>query len=393
MPPWPHCTEAEIEAVTAVLRSGKLNYWTGEEGRQFEKDFAAYVGRKYAVAMANGTVALEAALWALGVGRGDEVVVPSRTFIASASCVVMRGGVPVIADVDADSQTITETTIKRVLSARTRAIIAVHLAGWPCDMDPILHLARERGIHVIEDCAQCHGAHYRRRPAGSLGDVGAFSFCQDKILTTCGEGGMLVTDDPAVYEHAWSFKDHGKNLLASHEQKSNRIFRFVHDSFGTNWRMTEVQAAAGRVRLRSLDAEVAIRRRNARILIDHLQRMPSLRVPTPDADFEHSYYKFSAFVRPELLRTGWSRDRIVTAINVEGIPCFSGICSEIYLERAFQGIRPPRRMEVARKLGETSLTFQVHPTLEPADMLDTCAAVEKVMQAASSSVRANARIA
>jgi len=186
-PPWPHYEEDEISSTMLTLKSGRVNYWTGQEGRQLEDEFAAFVGTNYAVALMNGTVALEAALIALGMGPGDEVIVASRTFIASASCVLIRGGRPVMADVDPVSQNITADTVLAVLTPMTRGIIAVHLAGWPCDMDPILALARSKGLWVVEDCAQAHGAVYKGRPVGSMGDVAAFSFCQDKIITTGGE--------------------------------------------------------------------------------------------------------------------------------------------------------------------------------------------------------------
>jgi dTDP-4-amino-4,6-dideoxygalactose transaminase len=388
LPPWPWYSEDDIEIGAAVLRSGKLNYWTGSEGRQFEREFSFYVGRPYAVALANGTVALESALEALDIGEGDEVIVPSRTFIATASSVVMRGATPIVADVDPDSQTITADTVRQVLTPRTKAIIVVHLAGWPCDMDPILSVAQENGLKVIEDCAQCHGARYKGRMAGALADIAAFSFCQDKILTTCGEGGMLVTDSAWIFERAWRFKDHGKNYKSANTKHPGCTFRWLHDSFGTNWRLTEVQSALGRAMLRKLDEQVAIRRRNAGILIEHLKELPALRVPVPGDDVEHSYYKFYAFIRPELLHEEWTRDRIVAAINAEGIPCFSGICSEIYLEGAFARFGPPNRLEVARSLGETSLMFLVHPTLQVSDMLDMCTAVEKVLAAATRTERA-----
>lgn len=382
--PWPYFAEDEIEAAAAVLRSGKVNYWTGTEGRQFEQEFSQYLGRRYSVALANGTVALEAALYALGIGPGDEVIVPAKTFIASASCAVMRGAVPVVADIDRDSQALTAESIRRVLSSRTRAIVVVHLAGWPADMDSILTVAREHGLNVIEDCAQCHGATYKGRKAGSLGDVAAFSFCQDKILTTGGEGGMLVTDDAAVWERAWSFKDHGKNYGAAHAPQTSPGFRWLHESFGTNWRLTEMQSAIGRVVLRKLDGWVETRRRNAAILTRKFAEIPGLRVAAPPAEIGHAYYKFYAFVRPEMLCSGWDRDRIVAAINAEGVPCLTGSCSEIYLEKAFsEPMRPPQRLEAARELSETSLMFLVHPTLSDPDMLDTCAAVEKVLSCAT----------
>jgi dTDP-4-amino-4,6-dideoxygalactose transaminase len=238
-------------------------------------------------------------------------------------------------------------------------------------------------LKVIEDCAQSTGARYKERQTGSLADAAAFSFCQDKILTTCGEGGMLTTNDPWVYERAWSYKDHGKNRKAAIAKTSSQEFRWLHDSFGTNWRMTEVQSAVGREQLRRLEAQVTTRRRNAGILIERLRGIPALRIPVPGAEFEHSYYKFYAFLRPEMLDLGWNRSRVIAAINAEGIPCFSGSCSEIYLEAAFAEHRPATRHPVARELGDCSLMFLVHPTLSEKDIFDTCTAVEKVMEVAA----------
>jgi len=383
--PWPSFEVDEIAAAAEVLKSGKINYRTGEQGRWFEEEFASFAGCKHAVAVANGTVALELALYALGIGSGDEVIVPSRTFIASASCVVMRGAVPVIADVDATSGNLTAESIRPLLSARTKAIIAVHLAGWPCDMDAIVALAREYGIKVIEDCAQAHGTTYKGRRVGSLGDAAAFSFCQDKIMTTGGEGGMLTINDEAAWESAVSFRDHGTRHDALGSQKESRGgFQWVHDSFGTNWRLTEMQSAIGRAQLQKLLQWVAARRKNATILRERLENCPGLRVTAPPDEIGHAYYKYYVFVQRECLRAGYDRDRILAAINAEGVPCFRGICSEIYLEKAFpQEWRPRTRCAVARELGETSLIFQVHPTLNEQDMLDTCAAVEKVMRAAT----------
>ena len=383
-PPWPAFEPDEIEAVTSVLRSGRINYRTGEEGRLFEKEFAAFAGCRHAVAVANGTVALELALHSLGIGAGDEVVVPSRTFIASASSVVMRGAIPIFADVDATSQNVTADTIRPLLTSRTRAIITVHLAGWPCDMDTILGLARERDIKVIEDCAQAHAATYKGRPVGSFGDAAAFSFCQDKIMTTGGEGGMLTTNEDSAWERAKSFRDHGTTCDTARKDQNSPGFRWVHDSFGTNWRLTEMQSAIGRAQLRKLPHWAALRRRNAAILTKRLSDCPALRVTAPPEEIGHSYYKYYAFVRPERLRAGQDRDKIMAAINAEGIPCFSGICSEIYLEKAFpKELRPQRRRKIACELGKTSLMLLVHPTLSNQNMLDTCQTVEKVMNAAA----------
>jgi dTDP-4-amino-4,6-dideoxygalactose transaminase len=382
--PWPSLSEDEVEAVSVVLRSGKLNYWTGEEVRQFENEFASFAGCRYAIAVANGTVALELALYSLRIGPGDEVIVPSRTFVASASCAIMRSAKPVFADVDPISQTLTASSIREVLTPSTKAIIAVHLAGWPCDMDPILELARERGLRVIEDCAQAHGATYKGRPVGCLGDAAAFSFCQDKIMSTGGEGGMLTTNDDELWERAWSYKDHGKDYEAAHNQQTSTGFRWLHDSFGTNWRLTEMQAAIGRSLLTKLPNQLALRRRNANILSQRFTTLPALRITTPPEEIGHAYYKYYVFLRPEWMREGWSRDYLTQAVVAEGIPCFSGSCSEIYLEKAFShDMRPAQRLQVARQLGETSLMFLVHPTLSEQDMVDTARAIEKVLKSAS----------
>ena len=373
----------EIETVAAVLQSGRVNYWTGEEGRQFEDEYAAYVGVKHAVAVANGTVGLELALYALGIGPGDDVVTTSRTFVASASCAVMRGAKPVMADVDPSSQNITADTIRQAITPHTKAIIAVHLAGWPCDMDPILQLAREHNLRVVEDCAQAHGARYKGRPVGSMGDISSFSFCQDKIMTTGGEGGLVVTDDENLWERAWSLKDHGKSYDAVYRRQHPPGFRWLHESFGTNWRLTEMQSALGRVLLRKLDEQVEKRRRHAQMLTEGFSDVPALRTTVPPRDFYHSYYKYYVFVSPEALLPGWNRDRIMNSVTAEGIPCFSGSCSEIYLEKAFNNIAPAQRLPVARQLGETSLMFLVHPTLSDNDIRDTISAVQKVMEYAS----------
>ena len=242
-------------------------------------------------------------------------------------------------------------------------------------------LAREHDIKVIEDCAQAHGARYKGRPVGSLGDVAAFSFCQDKIMTTGGEGGLLTTNSKEVWEKAWSFKDHGKSYDAVYNRDHPPGFRWLHESFGTNWRLTEMQSAIGRLQLRKLPAWSEARQRHAAILTERFSAIDALRVATPSPDVEHAYYKYYVFVRPERLRAGWNRDHIMQVISDEGIPCFSGSCSEIYLEKAFveASLGPARPLPVARELGETSLMFLVHPTLSEQDMVDTCDAVEKVM--------------
>ena len=379
---WPYYSEKEISAVTDVLASGKVNYWTGNQCREFEKEFAELCHCTYAVAVSNGTVALELALRALDIGPGDEVIVPSKTFIATASAVIICGAKPVFADIDRTSLNLTPETIRDVLSPRTKAIIAVHVSGWPCEMDPIMDLASKHNIKVIEDCAQAHGALYKGRPVGSLGDVAAFSFCQDKIITTGGEGGMVVTNDQAVWEKAWSFKDHGKSYAAVYERNHPPGFRWLHESIGTNWRMTEMQAAIGRIQLKQLPAWHEQRTKNASVLAHAFRGIHALRVIEPPAYIEHAYYKYDAIVIPEQLKQDWSRDRIIAAINERGVPCFTGSCAEIYLEKAFDGYdnRPEERLHVARQMSDTGLTFLVHPTLGQVDMEDVCRVIAEVFQ-------------
>lgn len=384
--PWPFFDEDEVAAATEVLRSGKVNYWTGEEGKQFEKEYSDYLGCRYAIALANGTVALELVLYALGIGDGDEVITSSRTFIASASCVVARRAIPVIADIDPISQNITVETIRQVVTHKTKAIIVVHLAGWPCEMDEIMAFAEDRGIKVIEDCAQAHGASYKGRPVGSIGHAAAFSFCQDKIISTGGEGGLMVTNDTNVWEKAWAYKDHGKSFDAVYNRQHPPGFRWLHESFGTNWRMTEMQAAIGRIQLRKLDGWVELRQRNADIMTSSLSMLPGLRLTVPGNHLGHAYYKYYAFVEPGALKSDWNRDRVMQEINAQGVACYTGSCSEIYLEKAFSTIDGfcAKEMKVAKKLGETSLMFLVHPTLEESHMLRIAEVVKSVVETATS---------
>lgn len=386
--PWPSFTTEEADAVRDVVLSNKVNYWTGTECREFEKEFAAFAGTEYAIALANGTVALDLALKALGIGAGDEVIVTSRTFLASVSSIVNAGATPVFADVDLDSQNITADTIRAVITSKTRGIVCVHLAGWPCDMDEIMDLAHARDLKVIEDCAQAHGALYKGRPVGSIGHVGAWSFCQDKIMTTGGEGGMVTTNDRELWANMWAYKDHGKSWEAVYEREHAPGFRWLHESFGTNWRMLEMQAVIGRIQLRKMTEWQATRQANAALIWNCAESLPALRVPVLPADVRHAAYKCYVFIRPGLLREEWSRDRILAEINSRGVPAFSGSCSEVYLEKAFDntGWRPEVRLANAQLLGETSLMFLVHPTLTAAQIDLTCKVLADVITEATDSV-------
>ncbi|HDY7843651.1 TPA: DegT/DnrJ/EryC1/StrS aminotransferase family protein [Vibrio vulnificus] len=383
--PWPSFTQEEADAVSRVLLSNKVNYWTGTECREFEKEFAAWAGCEYSIALGNGTLALDLALKALGVGEGDEVITTSRTFLASASAIVTAGASPVFADVDLNSQNITAETIGKVVTEKTKAVIVVHLAGMPAEMDAIMALAAERGFYVIEDCAQAHGAKYKGRSVGTIGHIGAWSFCQDKIMTTGGEGGMVTTNDQALWSVMWSYKDHGKSYDAVYNRQHPPGFRWLHESFGTNWRMTELQGVLGRIQLQRMAEWTAKRQHNGQLIDQAVADLPVVRRVEVADYIEHAEYKHYLFVNPEQLKQGWTRDRIVEEINAAGVPAYQGSCSEIYLEKAFDNTpwRPEERLKNAVTLGETSLMFLVHPTLTPAEMEKTTAVVRNVLLSAS----------
>lgn len=383
--PWPDYDDAEKNAVMDVLASNRVNYWTGNIGREFEKEFAEYCAAEYAIVVANGTVALDLAWVALDLPKGAEVIVTSRTFLASVSSIVMAGLKPVFADVDKDSQNVSAQTIAPLINDNTAAIVCVHLAGWPCDMDPILELANKHNLKVVEDCAQAHGATYKGKPVGAIGDIGAWSFCQDKIMTTAGEGGVVATNNKAYWSKMWSFKDHGKSFEAIYEKSHPPGFRWLHESFGTNWRMTEVQSAVGREQLKKMPDWTRIRQAYMLQLMQTATQYLGLRVPNIPDDIGHAAYKAYVFVNPDGLKEGWDRDKIMQEINALEVPCFSGSCSEVYLEKAFDdsGFRPTTRLPNAKELGETSLMFLVHPTLQQAEIDKACDAINTVMSKAS----------
>jgi dTDP-4-amino-4,6-dideoxygalactose transaminase len=398
--PWPKFTDEEADAVKRVLLSNKVNYWTGFECRKFESEFASFAGTKYAIALSNGTLALETALVGLGIGAGDEVIVTSRTFLASVTSIISVGATPVFADVNCDSQNITANTVASVLSSRTRAILCVHLAGWPCDMDPIMSLASECNLFVIEDCAQAHGAMYKGKSVGSIGHVGTWSFCQDKIMTTGGEGGMVTCNDKLLWSKMWSYKDHGKSYEAVYNDKHSPGYRWVHESFGTNGRMTEIQAVIGRLQLKRIPDWVDARNINAKKIYDTMIEFSGkdgiIRVPEVrclgcasrvniTCSCIHAYYKLYAFIRPKNLPYSWSRDRLIAEINSSGVPCYTGSCSEVYLEKAFEktGFQPKERLPIAKELGDTSLMFLVHPTLTNEEINKTCQIIREVLHKAS----------
>ena len=380
---WPSYDKEEVDTVRDVLLSNKVNYWSGDNGRKFEKEFAEWVNAEYAVAVSNGTVALEFSLKALKISHGDELIVTSRTFLASVSSIINVGATPIFVDLDRDSQNITAKTIASAITNNTKAILCVHLAGWPCDMDTIIALAKQHNLYVIEDCAQAHGAKYRGRSVGTIGDIGCWSFCQDKIMTTGGEGGMITTNNRFLWSMIWSYKDHGKSWEAVYEREHPTGFRWLHESFGTNGRITEMQAAIGRIQLQRMEQWHSARTANANAILDCCARVPTLfRVPKLPEHIEHAWYKCYVFVKNDGLGEGWTRDRIIERINNRGVPCFQGSCSEVYLEKAFDetNFRPKKRLPIAKELGETSLMFLVHPTLTAEEIELTCSVILDVAE-------------
>lgn len=391
---WPSFSREEAKKAKDVLLSNKVNYWTGNEVKLFEKEFANYCNVKYSVALSNGTIAIDAALKALEIGSGDEVIVTSRTFIASASSIVNANAKPIFVDVDENSQNIDPIQIKKHITKNTKAIICVHLAGWACEMDEIKKLIKDRKIYLIEDCAQAHGAVYKGKPVGSIGDIGCWSFCQDKILTTAGEGGMITTNNRKLWKKIWQYKDHGKSYDLVYKKNSGDGFRWLHNDFGTNWRMTEIQGAIGRIQLRKLDDWIDIRNLNQNKIWETASKLQSVRVPDfkcsscsckKSENCRHAAYKCYIFIKPEMLKKSWSRDLIVKEINKLGVPCYTGTCSEIYKEKCFKNkkLQPNKFLKNARALGETSIMFLVHPSLKAAEIKKTCDVLKAVVTKAT----------
>ena len=383
--PWPSFTKEEGNAVRKILLTNKVNYWTGTKCREFEDSFSKFANTKYAIALSNGTVALEIALRAIGIQKNDEVLVSPRTYIASASSIINCGAKPIFVDVDLNSQNIDPEKIQKHITKKTKAIICVHLAGWPCEMKEILKISKKNKLKVIEDCAQAHGAKINGKSVGSFGDIGCWSFCQDKIMTTGGEGGMVTTNSKNFWKNMWEYKDHGKSFNAMKNKTAGYAFKWVHNSIGTNFRMTEMQAAIGLIQLKRMKNWNRLRNKNQNQIWEHCKKFQSLQVPNFDAkDNIHGAYKSYVFVNKKMLKKGWDRDKIIAEISKRNIPCFSGSCSEVYMEKAFaNSVKPKKRLINARMLGETSLCFLIHPTIDKSQIELTKKIITEVMTLAT----------
>ncbi len=386
---WPRYTREEISSVNKILESGKVNYWTGSETKNFEKEFANFCGSKFAIGIANGSLAISSAYLSLGLNKGDEIITTPRTFIATASSAVLLGIKPIFADVEINSGNITAETIEPLINSKTKAICVVHINGWPADMISIIKIAKKYNLKIIEDCAQAHGAQIKTdegwRSVGSFGDVAAWSFCQDKIISTAGEGGMITTSSHELFDKVWSFKDHGKTLDSLNRTSSHKGFRWLHDRFGSNFRLTEVQSGIGRIQLKNIKVSRELRTRNALIIADALLDIPLIRIPLPGEDYLHAWYKFYCYLKPEFLVKDWNRNKIIEEINFLGFPAFHGGCSEIYREECFKikNLQPEKPLVNAKDLGENSLMFLVHPTISIEEINNYAQAIRQVCIKAS----------
>ena len=368
-------TKKQIQLVSNVLKKNKTNYWTGLEGKNFEREFSNYHNTKYSVAVSNGSIALEIALKALNLKKTDTVIVTPRSFIISASCVLNLGLKPIFADVD-DNGNLNIEGIKKTYNKNVKAIILVHLNGLSCDLDPILKFTKKNKIFLIEDCSQAHGAIYKNKKVGSFGDISTWSFCQDKIISTGGEGGMISTNSKKLWLKIWSLKDHGKNFNSVFEKKHKIGFKWLHDDFGSNYRMTEMQATIGREQLKLLDKQVQKRNSIAKLYLkelkDYYEKFKIIKNP----DFKchscplkqklmecnkckHSFYRLNLYINKNKI----NQLKLIKELNNKGISCGVGSCPEIYREKIFRKLKhnPKKRFLNSKLLGETSLVFVINP--------------------------------
>ena len=374
---YPYFDKNTLKKVELVLKSGRVNYWTGKKCIQFEKEFSKYMGRKYSITVSNGSVALELALKALKLKKGDEIIVSPRSFIISASCVLNLGLKPVFADID-DNGNLEIESIKKVFNTNVKVVILVHLNGLSCDMDPILKFVKKKKIILIEDCSQAHGAIYKGKKVGSFGDISTWSFCQDKIISTGGEGGIISTNNRKLWLKLWSLKDHGKNYNKVFNKKHKVGFRWMHDNLGSNYRMTEMQAVIGSEQLKLLNQQIKKRNFLANLYLtklkDYFQKYDILKKP----DFKcqtcplkknlrkcnkclHAFYRLNLYINKS--KNKISQINLIEQLNKKKVACTVGACPEIYKEKIFKKLRVNQKkiLNNAKLLGDTSIMFPINP--------------------------------
>ena len=377
---WPHVSKSETILINKVLKSNKLNYWTGNNCKLFEQEFSKYIGKKYGVSLCNASVALDISLKAFNFKKGDEIVVTPRSYISSASCVINNYLKPVFADIDPNSQNINGETIKKVITNKTKAIILVHLAGYPCEMSEIMNIAKKYKLKIIEDCSQSHGAMYRNKFTGSFGDIAIWSFCNDKIMNTLGEGGMLCVNNKKLYKKIWSLKDCGKNYSKFINNKKSYNFKWVHDFYGTNLRLTEVQAVVGRYQLKKLNYWVNTRKKYSSIILNNVKGLNIVNFHQVPSYIKHSYYRCYLRLNKKNIKKNWNKAKIIKAMNSKGIPCNSGSCPEIYKEKAFLNLKIKfKKKKIASAISDEYIAFMVHPTLEKKNIIKISKTIKEIL--------------
>ena len=362
---WPTVSGDEIKLVNNVLKSEKLNFWTGKNCRNFEKEFSNFFKIKYSISIANGSVGLDIAIKSLELKSNSEIIVTPRSYISSVTSVINQNHKPVFADIDLNSQNIESETIEKKITKKTKAIIVVHLGGMPSNMKKIVNLAKKYDLKIIEDCSQAHGARIDQKYVGTFGDVSVWSFCNDKILNTLGEGGVVATKNFKLYKKLWSLKDCGKNYLKLLNSRKENKFRWIHDFQGTNLRMTEVQAAVGRYQLKKLSTWIKMRNDNSNKIIKICQKYKSLRTQIVPTNFINAYYRCYVFLNIKYIKKGWERQNIIKYLNSIGIQCDVGSCPEIYKEKFLLKTKniPLKPLKNASLIGKTSIAFKVFPNI------------------------------
>ena len=361
---WPNFSKNLISKVSEILDSGKINYTDGPYGVKFEKKFSKFVGNKYSIAICNGTAALEVAIKSLRLPKNSEILVSARSFFSSASCIVNTGYIPVFADVNLLTQNISLDDIKKKITKRTKAIICVHLGGLPCDMYGIKKLASKKKIQIIEDCSQAHGASIDNKQAGSFGDISTWSFCNDKIISTLGEGGMISTDKKKIYEFCKRQINHGTNFK---NNKKTEKFIYNKDYFGTNLRLTEIQSYAGLEQLKNINK---VQKKRANISKKYLNLISKyknyLDCYYPPKKIKSAWYRLYFFIKTDIKNYQKLRLKIIKDLRNNDLKCFTGSCPEIYLEKAFKKLNKtkPIRLKNCKILGETSIALDINHTLE-----------------------------
>ena len=372
---WPKYDEKILKGINKIILSGKVNYLSGEWGQKFESAFSKYHNLKYSIAVSNGTIGLEIALSSLCLSEGDEVIVTPRSYYTSASCIIRNKLKPVFVDVDLNSQNICKKDLLTKISKNTKCIICVHLAGYPCDMKEIIKISKKNKIKIIEDCSQAHGAKIDSNKVGSFGDVSVWSFCNDKIMSTLGEGGMISTNNKKIYEIAWSLKDTGKNFKKFYKKNKNIGFQWLHDSIGTNARLTEIQSFSGLFQLKYLDTMLQQRKQNANYIINRLKKFTFLKFPILPKNYHHSYYRLNFLINNNSNIKKISRNIVLKDLK-DKIFIREGSCPEIYNEKYFKN-KYDFFCPNAHYIGKNSLSLQVDNSIKKENLVKTVNFLDK----------------